>query len=237
MRKAVIGVMPLWDDDKESVWMLPGYLGGIEEAGGIPMIFPMTSVEKDLEQLMRMCDGILFTGGHDVDPALYGEKALDCVESCRERDEMEKIVFRKVMTGNKPFLGICRGIQFINVGLGGTLYQDLPTQRPTNVDHHMAPPYDRAAHMVTIEKNTPLYRCLGKEQMGVNSYHHQAIKELGQGLYPMATSEDGLVEAVYVPTHPFFWALQWHPEFSYKNDEDSRKIFEAFIREAESFIH
>ncbi|MCR4891114.1 MAG: gamma-glutamyl-gamma-aminobutyrate hydrolase family protein [Lachnospiraceae bacterium] len=228
--KAIIGVMPLWDDEKDSIWMLPGYMDGIREAGGLPIIFPFTKDKEELEQLVQMCDGLLFTGGHDVSPDLYHEKALDgLVVSCQKRDEMESLVLQIAIDTNKPLLGICRGIQFVNAALGGTLYQDIPTQHPSDIEHHQSAPYDIPAHEVKILPETPLYSLVGKESLAVNSYHHQAVKDVAEGLEVMALSTDGLVEALYMPSHPFLWAVQWHPEFSYQKDEVSKKILRAFV--------
>ena len=230
MLKPLIGVMPLWDDDKESVWMLPGYLEGIRQAGGIPVILPFTSENDELEQLAKICDGFLFTGGHDVSPELYSEKPVDdSVICCKDRDEMESWYLKYAISSDKPLLGICRGIQFINAALGGTLYQDLPTQHPSGIDHHQKPPYDIPVHTVSIVKDSPLGKLLDTEQLSVNSYHHQAVKDLSPRLKAMAISTDGLIEAVFMPEHRFLWAVQWHPEFSYLTDINSRKIFKAFI--------
>ena len=230
MLKPVIGVMPLWDDDKESVWMLPGYLEGIRQAGGIPVILPFTSDNDELDQLAKMCSGFLFTGGHDVSPELYSEKALNSsVISCKNRDEMESWYLNYAINADKPVLGICRGIQFINAALGGSLYQDLPAQHPSETEHHQKPPYDIPVHTVNITKGSPLEKLLEKETISVNSYHHQAVKDLSPKLKVMAESPDGLAEAVYMPEHRFLWAVQWHPEFSYLTDINSRKIFNAFI--------
>ena len=182
-----------------------------------------------IDQLMTTCSGILFTGGHDVSPSLYGEEALSCVSCCEARDNLETIVLRKAIEKNMPALGICRGIQFINAALGGTLYQDLPTQFSSDTEHHQMPPYDIPVHTVDIISDTPLYQCLDKSVIRVNSYHHQAVKKTAPCLKPMAVSEDGLIEGLYMPDHRFLWAIQWHPEFSYKTDDNSMKIFEAFI--------
>ena len=232
--KPVIGVMPLWDDEKESLWMLPGYLDGLREAGGLPVVLPFSTDEEELGLLMSLCDGFLFTGGHDVSPGLYHEEPLPgLVSSCEKRDEMESIVLRKALEADKPVLGICRGIQFINAALGGSLYQDLPSQRPSATEHHQHAPYDVPVHDVLIEKDSPLYACLGAERLPVNSYHHQAVKQVADGLRVMAAAPDGLAEALYRPGSRFLWALQWHPEFSYRTDENSRKIFRAFVSSME----
>lgn len=227
--KKIIGVMPLWDDEKSSIWMLPGYLDGIKQAGGLPIILPILDKKEDIIRLCEMCDGYLFTGGHDVSPKMYGEVPLANTEACEKRDYMEKIILTYAIQKDKPILGICRGIQFINAALGGTLYQDLPSQYESETEHHMIPPYDRVCHTVNIVNGTPLKELLMIDEMGVNSYHHQAVKVLSNSLRAMAFSEDGLVEAVYMPGKKFIWALQWHPEFSYKKDEKSKKIFEKFV--------
>lgn len=231
--KPLIGVMPLWDEEKESIWMLPGYLDGIFQAGGTPVIFPFLTEESDIKRLADLCDGFLFTGGQDVSPEIYQEEPLDgLVSCCRKRDDMESIVLKEALKTGKPLLGICRGIQFINARLGGTLYQDIPTQHPSDTEHHQSAPYSSAVHNVDVMKHTPLYDCLQAERLPVNSYHHQAVKAVAPGLEIMAVSTDGLVEALYKPDHPFLWAVQWHPEFSFQTDHNSRKIFQAFLNAA-----
>lgn len=234
MRRPVIGVLPLYDDERESLWMLPGYLDGLQAAGALPLMLPLQLSEEEFSQIRGGFDGFLFTGGHDVDPALYGQERLPvCGEICPARDALETMVYRCCREADIPVLGICRGIQFINVCEGGTLWQDLPSQysgqgeRP--VDHHMSPPYDRVQHRDRILPGTPLSELLGKEELGVNSYHHQAVRELGKELLPMAVSEDGLVEGVYLPGKRFIWGIQWHPEFSYKSDADALAILRAFV--------
>lgn len=228
--KKVIGVMPLWDDKKESIWILPGYLNGIEGAGGLSIIFPMTADKSEIEQLCSLCDGFLFTGGHDVSPELFGEEPLnDSVVAFKKRDEMEMAVFEYAVRHDKPVLGICRGIQVINVALGGTLYQDLPLQFGEKVDHRMKPPYSAECHRVRIDSQSELFELLQSTEIGVNSCHHQAVKDLAPSLKVMAQSDDGLVEAVSMPGQKFMWAVQWHPEFSYLVDDNSKKIFEAFV--------
>lgn len=233
MRKPMIGIMPLYDSEKDSYWMLPGYMEGIIAAGGLPVMLPLTDMEEVLAPLAQQCDGFLFTGGQDIDPRFYGQEKLQvCGECCGMRDAMESILFSKALAMDKPVLGICRGIQFINAALGGTLYQDLPSQHPSDTEHHQKPPYDQPVHRVELIENMPLRRLLGKKRLDVNSYHHQAICRLSPRLCAMAVSEDGLTEAVYMPDKTYVWAVQWHPEFSYLKDGDSRKIFESFIRAA-----
>ena len=147
MKKPLIGVVPLYDSEKESFWMLPGYMEGIEAAGGIPVMLPMTADDGILEELVGALDGFLLTGGQDVDPALYGAaKSPACGETCPARDAMEPKLLRRALDADKPVFGICRGIQLLNACLGGTLYLDLPAEDERAVDHRMSPPYDRAVH-------------------------------------------------------------------------------------------
>ena len=232
-RKPVIGVTPLVDARRESYWMLPGYFEGILEAGGVPIMLPL-SVDADvLGQALAACDGLLIAGGQDVSPEVYGEASPEAValvgETCRERDRMEAVLLEAAVARDLPVLGICRGIQVINALLGGTLWQDLPAQRPSAVEHHGTPPYDVPVHTVEVAAGTPLAEAIGAGEHAVNSYHHQAVRELAPGLEAMAVSPDGLVEALWRPESSFLWAVQWHPEFAHRVDEASRRIFSAFI--------
>lgn len=229
MRK-VIGVMPLYDDEKKSYWMLPGYMKMLEEENAIPLMLPLTSKTKELDYFLEICGGFLLTGGHDVSPSVYNaEKKPWCGSCCKLRDEMEKYILKNAVAMDKSVLGICRGIQFMNSCYGGTLYQDLKTEHKSFIEHHMKPPYNRVAHQITIQKDTLLYYILNKEQIGVNSYHHQAIRKLSSDFQEMAVSEDGLIEGIYMPSRKFIVGIQWHPEFSYDVDENSRKLINAFV--------
>lgn len=229
--RPMIGVLPLYDGEKDSYWMLPGYMQGIEAAGGIPVMLPLTADVETIAAVAERFDGFLFTGGHDISPGLYGEnKERFCGGLCFERDEMEAELFHRVVRLDKPAFGICRGLQLFNVLLGGTLYQDLPEQFKSEVAHKQRPPYDVPVHPVYIERGNPLHRLIETEVMQVNSYHHQGIKRLSNRLLPLAQAEDGLIEAVMMPDRRFVYAVQWHPEFNYKRDELNFKLFEAFVR-------
>jgi len=189
----------------------------------------LTDNNQIIRQLSKTYDGFLFTGGHDVSPALYNQAKSDqCGTVVEIRDSMESKLLTMLIDLNKPVFGICRGIQILNVLLGGSLYQDINTQFQSNINHQQCPPYDIPSHRVNIAKNTPLHDLLRKDAIHVNSYHHQAINAISPELTVMATSPDGLVEAVYLPAKKFVWAVQWHPEYS-PLDENSKKLFSAFI--------
>ncbi len=228
MNKPVIGVTPLFDTEKDSIWMLPGYMEVLTACGALPVILPLDP--DSVGEMAELCDGFLFTGGQDVDPALYGQKILPaCGEIYPLRDLLEAELFRRAFELDKPIFGICRGIQFINVVLGGSLYQDIPGQKEGAISHRMAPPYYKGWHEVCITPGTPLRHLLGKELLNVNSYHHQGIRSLSKRLKTMAMTSDGLVEAVYCPEKRFLQAVQWHPEFSWQHDGDQFKIMRSFV--------
>lgn len=230
MQKPLIGVTPLFDRGRDSYWMLPGYFFALEQAGAVPVMLPLTDDEESLKRLVDTLDGFMIAGGQDVSPTLYGEETRPVTgELCPERDAMESVLLRLLWDADKPVFGICRGLQILNAHLGGTLFQDLPTEHPSETNHRMAAPYDRAEHPVALLKNAPLFSLLGADSIGVNSCHHQAIKTLAPDLKPMAISPDGLTEAFFAPEKRFVWAVQWHPEFFFRKDENSRKLFAAFV--------
>lgn len=227
--KPFIGVIPLYDDERQSLWMYPGYMEIIRLAGGIPLMLPI-ECGTDIDALYSRFDGFLFTGGHDVSPHIYGEQTMEvCGGICAERDALESEIFERAYRDDKPIFGICRGIQLINALTGGTLYQDLPTQYQSGVNHVMKAPYDRVQHTVRIERGTLLADVFGAGDTGVNSYHHQAVKTVGSETEIAAYSEDGLAEALRIKTRRFIYAVQWHPEFSYKRDTKQLQLVRAFV--------
>lgn len=228
MNKPIIGLVPLVDTGRDSLWMLPGYMEGVANAGGVAVMLPLTDDDESIARILAVCDGILFTGGHDIHPALYGAQMSSlCGETIPARDSMETKLLKAALDADKAVLGICRGLQFLNVSLGGTLIMDIPTQRPSDVNHRMPVPYDRSIHEVSL--SGPLAEVIGSDTMGVNSCHHQGIDHLAESLEVMAVAPDGMKEAVCLPGKKFVWAVQWHPEFSHKADENSRRIFQAFV--------
>ena len=225
--KPIIAITPCYDIELESQWMLKEYVELIQAAGGIPLTITATTNKEDLESMMQLVDGILLTGGQDVNPKLYRQELHPTVTPCNIRDEIEIILFKYAYNHKMPILGICRGEQFINVMLGGTLIQDIPSS--FNHIHRQSKPYNQPFHQNKIIKESPLYDLIQKEIINVNSLHHQAIDQLGNGLKPMAISTDHIIEAIYLPNYPFLWAVQWHPEYDYKVSNDDLKIVQAFI--------
>ena len=205
------------------------YANAVTRAGGIPVILPPFADDADLFRVMELCGGLLLPGGEDVDPRYFGEDPspkLGRITGYYDRAWIAALEYAAEQ--GMPVLGICRGHQLANAVFGGTLYQDIPLQYPSKVNHHGRPPYDQPVHGIDIIKGTPLYECCGAH-MEVNSYHHQAVKTLAPGLVAMAYAPDGLIEAVYDPQAHFLWAVQFHPEFAYRKDEKCRLIFEHFV--------
>lgn len=229
MNKPLIALIPLVDEGRDSLWMLPGYMEGIARAGGLAAMLPLTDLDEDVEILLNRFDGFLFTGGHDLDPAMYGQEKLPvCGDLCPGRDSMEEKLLRAALEADKPVLGICRGLQLLNAVLGGTLWQDIPTQFPSETNHRMAAPYGREEHPVTFTEDLPGL----PRTVGVNSCHHQGIRDLAPSLAVWAEAPDGLVEAVYLPGKRHVRAVQWHPEFFDTEYPLSRCIFESFVTSA-----
>lgn len=248
MRKPVIGVSCNYDyadvfqngGDLASIspkWhtVCENYTRAVEEAGGIPLLLPIYKNEADLKYMLSTVDGILLTGGNDIDPLLYGE--LDrgkCGRIIPERDQQDIAIVRYIVQHtSKPMLCICRGIQVLNVAMNGSLYQDLESDGPFYQHMKKNYPMNAVTHSVTIEQDSLLYKILGKSSLGVNSFHHQSIKSVGDGLRVTAKSEDGVIEAVELDSGEFVLGLQWHPEKMYDNEEQ-KKIFRAFMESAGS---
>lgn len=228
--KPIVGVTALYDEDRSSVWMLPGYLDAVSQAGGVPVILSLRAEDPDVDVLFRHLDGLLLTGGHDVDPSLYGEEPAGAGPVCPARDAVERKYFDKAMSVDLPVFGICRGLQFINAVLGGTLYQDIPSQFGNDICHGRPAPGGVCTHKANVLKNTPLYALFDTEKIVVNSYHHQGVRTLAPGLRPCAIAEDGLVEAIFAPHKTYVRAVQWHPELNFETDEHSKKLFRDFIQ-------
>lgn len=211
--KPVIGLTMFNEKNDDRVYssLSNNYINSIRLAGGVPLLIPIN--EEDINQYIDMVDGVLFTGGGDLAPELYGESPIpELGDVSEERDSFELKLFNKVYEAGKPILGICRGCQLINVALGGTLYQDINAQLD-NVEMHSPDKLrDEVQHSVNIDKNSLLYKLLGKEELETNSFHHQAVKALGTNLRVTAKSKDDIIEAYESTNGSKLICVQWHPE-------------------------
>lgn len=217
------------------------YIEAVVTAGGIPVLIPLNLSEVMLKAIYDSLDGILLAGGEDLAPATYGETPHEKLgEVDEERDRVELELTRLALSDGKPLLGICRGIQVLNVAAGGTLYQDLAAQQPDAL-HHFLPvadyPRDYLAHQVDIAPDSHLAKALGVTAAAVNSRHHQAVRAVAPGMVVVARSPDGTIEGIESPTHPFAVGVQWHPENLAADADGRRGLFEAFIAAARTWRH
>ncbi len=231
--KPIIGILAEVDGEL-CARVRRAYVGAVEGAGGVPILLPYVRDGEIVKRFVGVCDGLLFTGGGDIDPRRYGEELRVACEPEALRDELEFKAFFEARSASKPILAICRGAQVVNVALGGTLYQDIPTEINTEIAHAQSEPTFSPSHSVTVLEGTPLSELTGRSVIRANSFHHQAIKALGAGLEIMAVADDGIIEAAYSTGKQYIRAYQWHPERLYAKDEHSRMIFEDFIRACKS---
>ncbi len=191
------------------------YSAAIERAGGIPLIIPPQTDPDAARAIYERLDGILFTGGGDIDPAAYGEERLErCGPAEEQRDALELSLARVALQGEKPVFGICRGMQLLNIACGGTLYQDINSQRPDAPAHPIGDyqgQRNTIGHRISIQPESPLARIMGVISHGVNTFHHQAVKQPGANVEIIAWAEDGIPEGMVVAGHPYAVAVQFHP--------------------------
>lgn len=238
MRTPVIGltVNRLSYGNRRSLYhaLSEAYINAVVNAGGIPLLIPLGLPEKDWGLLCDHLDGILLTGGSDIDPARFnGRNHPSVYDIDSDRDALEIALVQRAAAIQMPFLGICRGVQAINVALGGTLYTHIPDQLSGAVRHDWYPniPRNHRAHEVTLEPTSRLAGILGATHLQVNSLHHQGLEQLGQGLIAVGRAPDGLVEAVELSGHAFGIGVQWHPEWL-QDDPAMRSLIRAFIEAA-----
>jgi putative glutamine amidotransferase len=212
------------------------YVEAVTRAGGVPLLIPLVGDDSKLRQLYDLCDGLLFAGGNDIDPELYGEKTSARTRRVfRERDDQELQLIKWALKDNKGCLCICRGMQMLNIACGGKLYQDIPTEIPGAGVHDMiereAADYRHIAHQIKIKPDSQLAKILGVTEIGANAYHHQAVKSLGKDLFATAVADDGIViEALEMPAAKFMIGVQSHPEaIEAKIEPAWQKLFKAFI--------
>jgi len=208
------------------------YVQAVLHAGGVPILIPPLPSGEALTAIQEILDGLLLAGGADLDPTHYGETPLPEMGTPEpQRDATELAITRWALDKRLPVLGICRGMQLLNVACGGSLYQDLPTQLPSAFDHEQqGQARTHIAHEVNTEPGSLLADILGVQHVGVNSFHHQAVRRIGQGLRVTGVAEDGVAEAIEIPDLPFVLAVQYHPEELESNDAASHRLFLAFVQ-------
>ena len=218
----------------ERAYVNSAYLHAVQQAGGVPVLLPPQLSKTSLERLVRGLDALLLTGGGDVDPAAFGEAPHPTLyEVAPARDALETQVTLIALEKKTPLLAICRGIQVLNVALGGSLHQDVATEPGTQIQHSQKEAREQTTHKVTVMPRSRLGRVLGAEDLEVNSFHHQVIKSLGRGLVPVAWAPDKLVEGVELDDDSqFVLGVQWHPEHLVGSSEPARRLFSALVTAA-----
>lgn len=238
----IIGITPAYDSENGRLFLRPPYLEAVLDAGGLPVILPLAAGETHIRLLLGMLHGLVLSGGGDLDPAFFHEPPNPRLGEVQPlRDLLELKLTRLALEENLPLLGICRGIQVMNVAAGGSLIQDLPSQRPGGIRHRQTKDRNLTTHRVEVKERSHLGKIvkpfLSEAQnkgmvIEVNSLHHQAVKDLGAGFSASAWSRDGIIEAIEALDRDFAVGVQWHPEDLYKSEKTSRALFTALIEAA-----
>jgi putative glutamine amidotransferase len=220
-------------------WLNDAYLHAVQQAGGIPILLSPGLEAAALEAVWSRLDGILLTGGGDVGPRRFGEDRHPTVDEVSDaRDRLELEVTERAVQTRRPLLAICRGIQVLNVALGGSLYQDIASDTGSTTAHSQSAPRNQPTHLVKVMgEGTRLGATLGASEIEVNSMHHQAVKRLGRGLREVAWAPDGIIEGIELAgASTLVLGVQWHPEELIANDRAARNLFRTLTAAAESNV-
>ncbi len=214
--------------DKENQFPLPAeYVEAVRRAGGIPLLIPPG--EAQLEPILARLDGLILTGGGDLDPSHYAGANHESIYMVdRERDATELALARRLVELGLPSLCICRGAQVLNVALGGTLIEHLPDEVGEELAHRL-PERRPTRHPILLEPDSRLARILGSQEIEAVSWHHQAVRRPAPGLRVVARAPDGAIEALEMPSHPWLLAVQWHPEMTAATDPIQQRLFQALV--------
>jgi putative glutamine amidotransferase len=223
------------------VTLTAAYIEAVERMRGVPLLVSPAHGEESLERLLSLADGLVLTGGEDVDPAFYGHEPHPELGTVNlDRDRTEFAALGLALERRMPVLAICRGIQLLNVAFGGTLFQHLPVQRAHGVIHEQAAALNERWHCARVDPGSQLAEIFGATDLFINSFHHQGIDHLGRGLRPVVWAEDGLIEGVEAEEYPWVMGVQWHPERGEAATPDDRRhpdgrLFYAFIDAAREY--
>ena len=218
----------------ERAYVNSAYLHAVQQAGGVPVLLPPQLSSASMRRLADDLQGLLLTGGGDMDPALFGETPhATLYDVAPSRDTLETSVLHVALGRGLPVLAVCRGVQVLNVALGGSLHQDVGTDPGTQMPHSQKEPRDQPTHKVKLTPGCRLATTLGADELEVNSMHHQAIKRLGRGLTAVAWAPDQIVEGAEIgdPSR-FVLGVQWHPEELVGHSEPARRLFAALVAAA-----
>ena len=225
-----IGITTYHRNENNAFTLPAEYVDSIRRAGGIPILVPPG--ENQLDKLLSHLDGLILSGGGDVDPTLYGGQPHQTVYNVSpERDNSEAAIVSKIVESGMPMLCICRGLQVLNVALGGTLIEHIPDVVGEEVPHR-ALPRNPVMHPVQVQSDSKLGRVLQSEQVETASWHHQALDRVAPGLEVVATAPDGILEALEMPHHPWLVAVQWHPELTAADDPVQQRLFDTLVEVA-----
>ena len=218
--------------EREAAFAYTTYIDSLRRAGAVPVLIPPQP--ENAEEIVEGLDGIVLAGGEDCDPAVYGEARHPAVEPMDPRRQSNDLsLARLARERGIPTLGICLGVQMMNVAAGGTLIQDIDSELRTDIEH-ASEPSDRHRHDVIVEQGTRLAEIIGETELNVNSSHHQAIRHVGAGLRVTAQAPDGIIEGLEDPAHPFYVGVQWHPE-DMTGERSAVALFDAFVSAARRY--
>ena len=220
----------------ERIYVNKDYVSSVISAGAVPLMIPMEDSEENLRQTLELVDGMIFSGGHDIAPIRYGEEPHQKLQDiCPERDAFDFLLYRLAKEHSLPILGICRGFQLMNVSEGGKLYQDLSLKNTESLKHSQGHGPSIPTHTVKVEPGSKFYEILGKEEIRVNSFHHQAVKSTSENVAISGKALDNVVEAIELKNYPFGLGVQFHPEMLQAKEEDMKKIFAALVSAAKEY--
>jgi putative glutamine amidotransferase len=224
--------IPIQDQEKRRFTMGKNYVRSLIACGAAPILLPTSLDHSTWREMYDTTDGVLISGGGDVEPSLFGEDRHELTNDVDlERDHVEIALVRWALEDDKPLFAICRGVQVMNVALGGTLIQDIPTQHGDRIEHRgnwIGAARDKVLHEVCVEPGSRIASIIGEGNIGVNSFHHQALKRVANGLGVTSRSPDGIIESVEIPDKRYFVGVQWHPEEMTAGRADMMNLFQTF---------